>query len=83
MQPELEVSDSAFHEALEGWANNHSSGNQPERTEEPSGQRPEIYQPRASGLDTTSEARCVEESVALGRVSGQCGGLKARDIVQP
>jgi hypothetical protein len=28
-----------------------------------------------------SEARCVEESVALGRVSGQCGGLKARDIV--
>ena len=31
----------------------------------------------------TSEARCCEESVALGKVSGKCGGLKARDIVPP
>ncbi|HEY1741806.1 MAG TPA: DoxX family protein [Granulicella sp.] len=26
MQPELEVSDNVFREALEGWANNHSAG---------------------------------------------------------
>ena len=49
----------------------------------PSGQRPEIYQPRASRLGATSEARCTEESVALGNVCVKCSGLKARNIVPP
>ena len=50
---------------------------------DPSGQGPEIYQPRASRHQAMRNAHGLAESVALGSMSGERSGLKARDIVPP